>query len=329
MKKSVTEAHPEAAKTRSFVIPEMDNTRMAVQELRHANSHFRVSAWPTPFDLTRHQLKQGDARDLSHLPSGSVHLVVTSPPYWTLKRYREHEGQLGHVESYPEFLVALDDVWRECLRVLSPGGRICCVVGDVCISRKAGGRHQVFPLHSDIQVRAREVGFDCLTPIIWHKISNGVTEVQGNGAGFYGKPYQPGAIVKNDIEYVLFLRKPGGYRKPTALQKALSMLSREEMSGWFKSFWTDIRGASTRNGHPAPYPVELAERLVKMFSFAGDTVVDPFLGSGSTSIAALRSGRNSIGIEIDESYLDMARNRIQSELAVGRLFGATKAILIE
>ena len=128
------------------------------------------------------------------------------------------------------------------------------------------------PLHSDIQVRARRLGLDCLTPILWQKIANGATEVQGNGAGFYGKPYQPGAIIKNDIEYILFLRKGGEYRSPSTIQRAVSMLNKDEMQSWMRSFWSDIKGESTRKGHPAPYPVALAERLIKMFSFAGDSV---------------------------------------------------------
>jgi len=164
---------------------------------------------------------------------------------------------------------------------------------------KKVGRHFIMPLHADIQVRARSLNLDCLTPILWHKIANGVTESEGNGAGFYGKPYQPGAVVKNDVEYILFLRRGGGYRSVSPIQKALSMLTKEEMKSWFLSFWTDIKGASTRSGHPAPFPVELAERLIQMFSFAGDTVFGPFVGTGSTSVAAVNCGRNSIGNEID------------------------------
>src|SRR2546426_880936 len=140
------------------------------------------------------------------------------------------------------------------------------------------------PLHADIQVRTRQLGLDCLTPILWQKIANGATEAQGNGAGFYGKPYQPGAIVKNDVEYVLFLRKGGEYRSPSSIQRALSMLTREEMQSWLRSSWTDIRGESTRKGHAAPFPQALAERLIKLFSFAGDTVLDPFAGTGTTAL---------------------------------------------
>ena len=135
-------------------------------------------------------------------------------------------------------------------------------------------------------------------------------EAEGNGAGFYGKPYQPGAIVKNDFEYILFLRKGGAYRSPSTIQKTLSMLSRDEMRNWLRTAWSDIRGESTRNGHPAPFPVSLAERLVRLFSFAGDIVLDPFCGTGSTSLAALNTGRSSIGNEIDPSYVKLAIERV-------------------
>ena len=140
-----------------------------------------------------------------------MHLVVTSPPYWTLKKYAPgNADQMGHFGDYERFLSELDRVWKECERVLVGGGRICCVVGDVCIPRKRGGRHYLVPLHSDIQVRARKLGLDCLQPILWHKIANGATEAEGNGAGFYGKPYQPGGIIKNDIESLLSKTGQGG-----------------------------------------------------------------------------------------------------------------------
>jgi site-specific DNA-methyltransferase (adenine-specific) len=296
-----------------ITLPSEDNTTEGLQGLLAANARLRKLPWPQPFDATSHTLNLGDARNLSWISDESVHLIVTSPPYWTLKQYKEHRvGQMGDIENYECFLDELDNVWRECERILVPGGRICCVVGDVCIPRRKNGRHYVMPLHSDIQVRARELGLDCLTPIIWHKIANGVTEANGNGAGFYGKPYQPGAIIKNDIEYILFLRKGGAYRSASPLQKALSMLTKDEMQSWLRSIWSDIRGTSTRNGHPAPYPLELAERLIRMFSFAGDTVLDPFAGTGSTSLAALATGRNSLANEIEPVYLAYAYDRIQA-----------------
>lgn len=311
-----------------FLLPAEDNTPEGLQALLDANAKYRSLPWMPPFDITSHKLNLGDARDLSWIPSESVDLVVTSPPYWTLKQYKEdREGQLGDVVDYEQFLSELDKVWRECARVLVGGGRICCVVGDICISRKKGGRHYIMPLHADIQVRARGLGLDCLTPIIWHKIANGVTEAEGNGAGFYGKPYQPGSVIKNDIEYILFLRKGGKYRSVNSTKKMLSMLNKEEMQGWLRSVWTDIRGASTRLGHPAPYPVELAERLIRMFSFAGDTVLDPFAGIGSTSLAALLTGRNSISNEIEPAYVDIAYTKLVDSSAKKRDVGAIRSIV--
>ncbi len=307
-------------------LPAEDNTPEGLQALLAINAEYRARPWTPPFDATTHALHLGDARDLSWIPDESVHLVVTSPPYWMLKQYKEgRDGQMGDIASYEEFLEELDKVWRECTRVLVGGGRICCVVGDVCIPRKKGRRHYIMPLHADIQVRARKLGLDCLTPIMWHKIANGTTEAEGNGAGFYGKPYQPGAIIKNDIEYVLFLRKGGKYRSVNHMKKALSMLTKEEMQAWLRSVWTDIRGASTREGHPAPYPVELADRLIRMFSFAGDTVLDPFLGIGSTSLAALLAGRNSTGNEIEPAYIEIAYTRLTALSNKKRHAGAVRS----
>ena len=264
---------------------------------------------------TVHRFVLGDARDLSFIPDGSVHLVVTSPPYWTLKEYAPNPDQLGHVSDYEAFLAALRQVWEQCYRVLVPGGRLVCVVGDVCLSRRKHGRHVVVPLHADICVMCRKIGFDNLNPIIWHKITNASYEVE-RGAKFLGKPYEPNALIKNDIEFILMQRKPGGYRKPTQRQRRLSKLTKEEFDAWFRQFW-NLPGASTKN-HPAPFPAELAYRLVRMFSFVDDTVLDPFLGTGTTSIAAMRCGRHSIGVDIEEQYLKQAQRRAQSE--VGNLF---------
>lgn len=271
---------------------------------------------------TEHGLVQGDARNLSFIQDESVHLVVTSPPYWILKKYRDHEYQLGEVEDYEVFLRELDQVWEHCYRVLVPGGRLICVVGDVCLSRrKNDGRHTVVPLHASIQEHCRKIGYDNLAPIIWYKIANAAFEASGNGTGFLGKPYEPNAVIKNDIEFILMQRKPGGYRKPTIAARVLSVISEENHKQWFQSIWSGITGASTRN-HPAPYPEELAERLVRMFSFVSDTVLDPFMGTGTTTIAAAKWGRNSIGVEIDPYYFEMAEKRIRH--ATASLFSAVE-----
>lgn len=267
---------------------------------------------------TRHELRLGDARDLSAIPDASVHLVVTSPPYWTLKKYRDHEAQLGDVEDYEAFLTELDKVWHHVLRVLVPGGRLVIVVGDVNVSRRTYGRHLVFPLHASIQEHCRHVGFDNLAPIIWYKISNARFEVE-NGSSFFGKPYEPGAVIKNDCEYILFQRKPGGYRQPSLPARLLSVIPETAHRVWFQQIW-DIKGASTRK-HPAPYPLELAERLVRMFSFVGDTVLDPFSGTATTSVAAKLWGRHSIGYEIDPHYAEMGQARLDATFVQLRLGG--------
>lgn len=258
---------------------------------------------------TRHRLVLGDSRRMDAVPDESVHLVVTSPPYWTLKEYPGADGQLGAVADYEEFLALLDEVWGHVLRVLVPGGRLVIVVGDVCLSRREFGRHLVVPLHASIQEHCRVMGFDNLAPIIWHKIANARFEVENGSGGFLGKPYEPNAVIKNDIEYILFQRKPGGYRQPSLASRLLSVIPEEKHREWFRQVWT-LRGASTRN-HPAPYPVELAERLVRMFSFAGDTVLDPFFGTGSTSLAARRWGRHSVGYEIEPAYFERTASRLR------------------
>jgi DNA modification methylase len=270
---------------------------------------------------TKHELKLGDARELG-LPDESVHLVLTSPPYWTLKEYNKVEGQLGYVKDFERFLGELDKVWQQCFRVLVPGGRLICVVGDVCLSRRKNrGRHTVVPLHASIQERCRAIGFDNLAPIIWHKIANAQFEAEGNGSTFLGKPYEPNGVIKNDIEFILMERKPGGYRTPDLATRILSVIFAVHHEVWFQQIWSGVTGASTRH-HPAPFPIELAQRLIRMFSFVGDTVLDPFLGTGTTSVAAAQWGRNSIGLEIDPTYLEFAAKRLKKEAS--HLFGTAK-----
>jgi modification methylase len=310
-------------------LPVADNEPGALDALQKANNFLRARRWPSPYDCTRHQLIQGDARDLKFVASESVHLIVTSPPYFNLKPYASDAdgGQLGRIDDYDSFLDELDRVWLECARVLVPGGRVCCVVGDILIPRRAGGRHRVLPLPADIQVRSRKLGLDNLTPILWFKIGNRKNEAGGGSSGYYGKPYQPGAIIKNDHEHILMLRKPGGYRSTPMIQKALSMLRRDEVDTWMRPVWSDIRGTSLGDGHPAPFPIEVPERLIRMFCFAGDTVLDPFAGTASTTIAAIRSGRNSISVEIEESYFEGALTRTAKEAAAGAVLGHSSIIL--
>jgi DNA modification methylase len=259
---------------------------------------------------TSHVLHNADSRRVE-LAAESVDLVVTSPPYWTLKKYNDHEHQLAEVVEYDRFLDELDEVWRRAFAALVPGGRMVVVVGDVNVSRRAFGRHLVFPLHASIQERCRLIGFDNLAPIIWYKIANAQYEM--GAGGFFGKPYEPNGVIKNDVEYILFQRKPGGYRKPDLATRLLSIIAAADHADWFQQIWR-LGGATTRN-HPAPFPLTLAERLVRMFSFVGDTVLDPFLGTGTTSAAAARSGRNSIGSEVDPDYFIQCLDRIRVTLS--------------
>lgn len=161
---------------------------------------------------------------------------------------------------------------------------------------------------ASIQKHCRQIGFDNLAPIIWYKISNAQFEAE-RGSKFLGKPYEPNAVVKNDIEYILFQRKPGGYRQPTLATRILSVIPEECHRDYFQQIWT-MGGASTRL-HPAPYPLVVAERLIRMFSFVGDTVVDPFMGTGTTNLAAKCWGRHSIGFEIEPTYFDLACHRLK------------------
>lgn len=294
---------------------ERGGSRAEVASLQFAPPAPIIAAMPSTLAGTRHTthtLHCGDARHLDWIQDESVHLVVTSPPYWTLKQYPQTEGQLGLIADYDRFHDELDKVWRHCFRVLVPGARLVCVVGDVCLSRRKHGRHMVMPMHADIVVRCRKIGFDNLTPILWYKISNARYEVE-NGSSFLGKPYEPNAIVKNDIEFILMLRKPGGYRQPTEEQRESSRITKAEHKKWFQAIWT-IPGESTRE-HPAPFPQELAYRLVRMFSFAGDTVLDPFMGLGTTCGAAARCERSSLGVEIEAAYVRKAKARLEADRA--------------
>lgn len=251
----------------------------------------RILLTQTP-EPTSHAFYLADARDLTHTPDASAHLVVTSPPYGSLKSYPECEGQLGNFPSYDDFVQQITTVLQECRRILVPGGRACLVVGDVCLSRRKFGRHHVLPLAADIQVQSRVVGFDVLTPIIWLKVTN-ITMEASKSSRFLGKPYLPGGVIKNDRETIILLRKPGAYRKPTAEMERKSRIGKEDYFRWFSPIWSDVTGASTRE-HPAPYPLEIPKRLIRMYSFTGDLVVDPFAGLGTTAIAAAETSRNSV-----------------------------------
>ena len=293
----------------------------ATRSVKEIQAEYRIngSAEPHPPEPvpTRHEIRLGDARSLDWIEDGSVHLVCTSPPYGMLKEYPRGDGQLGNIPDYDTFLEELDKVWAECLRVLVPGGRVACVVGDICLSRRSAGRHHVLPLSADIQVRARQVGFDCLTPILWLKVANIALEAS-TSSRYLGKPNLPNGIVKNDIEHILFLRKPGGYRSPTEDQQRRSFIPTDEYTTLFRPIWSDVSG-QLRRDHPAPYPSAIPERLIRMFSFVGDTVLDPFSGTGTTALAAMQLERNSISVDVESSYVELTRKRLQASELPGEI----------
>ncbi|MEM2059092.1 MAG: site-specific DNA-methyltransferase, partial [Thermoproteota archaeon] len=208
------------------------------------------------------------------------------------------------------FLAELKKVISECFRVLVEGGRLCMVVGDICLARKQG-RHRVIPFHAHVIQLCLDAGFDYLAPIILYKISNVTTEAKRKTYAL-GRYLGPNSIIKNDIEYVLIFRKPGKYRSVDNHTAALSRLEKHEFRELFRQVWW-MNGCRV-NHHPAPFSLDLAKRLIKMFSYVGDTVLDPFLGSGTTTLAAIYTFRNSIGYEVEHSYVELAKNRIKKAL---------------
>lgn len=262
---------------------------------------------------TTHKIFLGDSRNIDI--NESVHLILTSPPYWNIKKYPKNPCQLGNISDYHQFLAELKKVINECFRVLVEGGRLCMIVGDICLARKQG-RHRVIPFHSHVIQLCLDVGFDYLAPIILYKIANVTTEAKRKTYAL-GRYLGPNSIIKNDIEYVLIFRKPGGYRSVDKRIATLSRLEKSEFIEYFRQIWW-MNGCRIDN-HPAPFPLELAKRLIKMFSYVGDTVLDPFLGSGTTILAAIYTSRNSIGYEVEHSYVKLAKDRIRRTLAKEKL----------
>ncbi len=246
---------------------------------------------------------------MPELADESIQLVVTSPPYANLKRYVEgNPNQLGHIDDYEEFLDSLEQVLRECLRVLVPGGRVCAVVGDVNIARRDAGRHYVLPLSADVRLMGRRIGFDNLQGITWLKVANIKLEAS-NSSRYLGKPNLPNGVIKNDTEHIVFLRKPG-YRSPSGEMEDASFIPDDEYARLFTTIWSDVPGASLKE-HPAPFPLEIPLRLIRMFSFAGDVVLDPFGGTGTTALASMQLRRSSVSYEVEPSYIPIVVRRLQ------------------
>lgn len=247
----------------------------------------------------------GDSRKMIEIGDNEIDLIVTSPPYWHIKDYGV-EGQIGYGQSLHEYLKSLYIVWRECFRVLKPGARLCINVGDQFLRSIVYGRYKVAPLHSELIVQCEKIGFDYMGSIIWQKKTTMNTTGGANVMGSY--PYPPNGLVEIDYEFILIFKKPGKKVVPSKEIKEKSKLTKEEWKEYFSGHW-NFPG-ERQIDHEAMFPEELPKRLIKMFSFVGDVVLDPFLGSGTTIKAALNLERNSIGYEINEKFLPVIKKKI-------------------
>lgn len=254
---------------------------------------------------TNHRIINGDCRNLAELSNNSVHLVITSPPYWQLKDYGS-ETQIGFNDSYENYINNLNLVWKECYRTLHNGCRMCVNIGDQFARSVYYGRYKVIPIREEIIKFCENIGFDYMGAIIWQKVTTSNTTGGGIQMGSY--PYPRNGILKLDYEFILIFKKLGDAPKPTIEDKEQSKLTAEEWNTYFTGHW-NFAGAR-QNNHIAMFPEELPRRLIKMFSFVGDTVFDPFIGSGTTSLAARNTGRNSVGYEINPEFISVIKDKL-------------------
>jgi DNA modification methylase len=247
----------------------------------------------------------GDSRAMAAVEGASIDLVVTSPPYWHIKDYGA-PGQIGYGQSLHEYLKNLYRTWRECFRVLREGARLCINIGDQFARASVYGRYKVIPLHAEFIHQCESIGFDFMGAIIWQKKT---TMNPSGGAVVMGSyPFPPNGIVELDYEFIQIFKKPGPSKKVSKEIKEASRLTKEEWKEYFAGHW--YFGGARQVGHEARFPEELPRRLIRMFTFTGDTVLDPFLGSGTTVKAALDAGRNAVGYEINESFLETIKDKI-------------------
>lgn len=258
--------------------------------------------------MYHHKIITGDSRNMNLIADQSVQLIVTSPPYWQLKDYGT-ASQIGFHDSYQEYINNLNLVWKECFRILQDGCRLCINIGDQFARAVYYGRYKVIPIRSEIIRFCEALGMDYMGAVIWQKSTT--MNTTGGGAVMGSFPYPRNGILKIDYEFILLFKKLGKAPTPTTEQKLLSEMSKEEWDLFFASHW-NFNGAK-QDGHIAVFPEELPRRLIKMFSFVGETIFDPFLGSGTTTLAARNLNRNSIGYEINPSYLPMIKQKLQIE----------------
>ena len=255
---------------------------------------------------THHKIINGDSRKMTELTDSSVHLVITSPPYWQLKDYGT-DNQIGFHDSYENYINNLNLVWKECFRTLHNGCRLCVNIGDQFARAVYYGRYKVIPIREEIIKFCENIGFDYMGAIIWQKVTTSNTTGGGVQMGSY--PYPRNGILKLDYEFILVFKKLGDSPKPTREQKELSKMTAEEWNTFFAGHW-NFPGVR-QNGHIAMFPEELPRRLIKMFSFVGETVLDPFAGSGTTALAAKNTDRNSVGYEINSEFIQIIKEKLE------------------
>ena len=262
---------------------------------------------------TIHKIIHGDSRQMNRMEDRSIHLAITSPPYWQLKDYGT-DNQIGFHESYESYINNLNLVWKECHRVLHPGCRLCINIGDQFARSVYYGRYKVIPIRTEIIKFCETIGFDYMGAVIWQKVTTCNTT---GGATIMGSfPYPRNGILKLDYEFILLFKKQGVPPAPTKEQKDRSIMTKEDWNTYFSGHW-HFAGAK-QNGHIAMFPEELPARLIKMFSFPYETVLDPFLGSGTTALAARNLGRSSTGYEINSDFIPTIKNKLnvgQSDIA--------------
>jgi len=254
---------------------------------------------------THHKIINGDSRQMAELADNSVHLAITSPPYWQLKDYGTN-NQIGFHDSYENYINNLNLVWKECYRALHNGCRLCVNIGDQFARAVYYGRYKVIPIREEIIKFCEVIGFDYMGAIIWQKVTTSNTTGGGVQMGSY--PYPRNGILKLDYEFILIFKKLGDAPKPSKEQKELSIMTAEEWNTNFAGHW-NFAGAR-QDGHIAMFPEELPKRLIKMFSFIGETVLDPFAGSGTTALAAKNLERNSVGFEINPEFIPFIKTKL-------------------
>ena len=255
--------------------------------------------------ITNHKIIIGDSREMAEVDKKTVHLIITSPPYWQLKDYGSAD-QIGFNDSYEDYINNLNLVWAECHRVLHDGCRLCINIGDQFARSVYYGRYKVIPIRTEIIKFCETLGFDYMGAIIWQKPTTMNTT---GGATVMGSfPYPRNGIIKIDYEFILIFKKPGDSPKVSKEIKEQSKLSKEEWNEYFSGHW-NFNGEKQIQ-HLAMFPEELPKRLIKMFSFVGDTVLDPFLGSGTTILAAKNLNRNSVGYEINSEFLPIIKEKV-------------------